>query len=192
MGTVRAENGDSIRGAVITATNPNNYPPQITTTTDDKGRWALLGLTLGQWQFSIEAPGFVTQTASVAIRTQMGAPIVARLPRDPGPIPDALDRNILQQITDAHGLRDRGQLDQAIAAYREIRNRNRKLTSIHFALADAYRRKAQLERSPDARRAALQQAMASYDELLTSDATNARARAELEATRTLASTESPR
>ena len=52
-----------------------------------------------------------------------------------------------------------------------------------FCWRDAYRRKAALERDPAAKRTLLQLAIGSYDELLKIDASNERARSELESVR---------
>jgi tetratricopeptide (TPR) repeat protein len=185
-GTVRDQAGKPIRSAVIRADNPAGYPPQVTATSDDKGRWAMIGLASGEWRFTVEAPGYITQSAAVPVRSAASPPMTFTLPRDPGPIPGALDKNIQQQIAEANALRDQGRLDQAIAAYQDIHSKNQKLTSVHFLLADAYRRKAALERDPASRQSLLQLAIGSYDELLKVDALNERARAELESTRAAA------
>lgn len=183
-GIVRDQNGKPIRGAVINADNPAAYPRQVTSTTDDKGRWAMLGLgTAGEWHFTVQAPGFASQSLNLQVRTAAMPPIQVTLGRDPGPMPGALDKNIQQQIAEATALRDQGRLDQALNAYQDIHKKNEKLTSIHFLLADTLRRKAAAERDPAARRALLDQAIASYDELLKSDLTNERATAERESTR---------
>jgi hypothetical protein len=182
-GTVRDQNGNTVRGAVIRADNPTAYPPSRTATSDDKGRWAMIGLASGEWRFTVEAPGYVVQNGSVMIRSAGVPPLTFTLVRDLGPLPDALDRNVQQQVSDANALRDQGRYDQAIAAYQDIRTKNGKLTTIHFLLADAYRRKAAREPDPAAKRSLLQLAMASYDEVLKMDAVNERARAELESTR---------
>lgn len=187
-GTVRDQNGKPVRSAIIRAENPTAYPSQVTSSTDDHGRFAMIGLASGEWHFTVEAPGYVAQNASVPVRTAGTPGLTFILPRDPGPLPGALDKNIEQQITDASALRDQGRLDQAISAYQDIRTRNPRLTSINFLLADAYRRKAAQERDPASKRSLLQSAIASYDELLKSDATNERAKAELESTRADAST----
>ena len=42
-GIVKDTDGKGIKGATIRATNPDAVPPQIISTTDDKGRWAILG-----------------------------------------------------------------------------------------------------------------------------------------------------
>ena len=179
-GTVRDQAGKPIRGATVRADNPAAYPGKVTSTSDDKGRWAMIGLASGEWRFTVEAPGFVSQNGSVGVRSNGTPPMAFVLPRDPGPIPDALDKNIQQQIGDANAMRDQGRLDQAITAYQDIRTKNRKLTSINFLLGDAYRRKAALEGDASAKRSLLQLAASSYDDVLKTDASNERARIELE------------
>jgi tetratricopeptide (TPR) repeat protein len=182
-GIVRDQNGKPIRSAIVRADNPVAYPPKVTSTSDDKGRWAMIGLAGGEWRFTVEAPGYLAQSASVVVRTAGTPPLTFTLPRDPGPVPGALDKNIQQQVADANALRDQGRFDQAISAYQEIRSKNQKLTSVNFLLADAYRRKAALEHDPAAKRSLLQQAIGSYDELLRADAANERARTELASVR---------
>lgn len=183
-GTVRDQSGKAIRSATVRADNPTAYPSQVTSTTDDKGRWAMIGLATGQWRFTVEAPGYLAQDVAVPVRSAGTPPLTFVLPRDPGPIPGALDKNIQQQIAEANALRDQGRLDQAIAAYQDIRARNDKLSTIHLLLADAYRRKADAEADPAARRSLLQQAANAYDELLKTDAGNERARSGLDSVRT--------
>jgi len=182
-GVILDNNGKPIRSATIRAENPNAYPNQITSTSDAKGRWAMIGLTVGQWQFVAEAPGFVTQGLTLGVRT-VGTPgVTFTMVRDIGPLPDALDRDIANRISEANTLRDQGRLDQAIAAYHDIHNRNRKLTAIHLLLADAYRRKAAQATDPAARRGLLDQAASAYGELLKTDTENEHARAELASVR---------
>jgi len=182
-GTVRDQAGKPIRSAIIRADNPAAYPPKVTSTSDDKGRWAMIGLGSGEWRFTVEAAGYVTQMGSVVVRTAGTPPLAFVLPRDPGPVAGALDKNIQQQIAEANAQRDQGRLDQAISAYQEIRSKNQKLTGVNFLLADAYRRKAAIERDPAAKRTLLQQAIGAYDELLKTDASNERARTELDSVR---------
>lgn len=182
-GSVRDQNGKPIRAAVIRADNPAAYPPKITSTSDDKGRWAMIGLATGEWRFTVEAPGYIPQNIATPVRSGSPASLTFTMPRDPGPVPGALDKNIQQQISDANALRDQGRLDQAISAYQEIRTKNQKLTGVHFLLADAYRRKAAVERDPASRQSLLQLAITSYDELLKTDASNERAKTELASAR---------
>lgn len=186
-GTVHDLTGHAIRGALVKAENSQTTHQEITSSTDDKGRFAMIGLTSGTWTFTAEAPGYVAQRADVPVRIGGTPPMNFLLARDPGPIPNALDRNIAQEIADANTLRDQGRLDQAIAAYQDLHTRNPTLTSLALVLGDAYRRKAQQETDPAARQRLFDQAVAAYGDVLKSDASNTRAQVELESTRAEAS-----
>jgi tetratricopeptide (TPR) repeat protein len=83
----------------------------------------------------------------------------------------------------ANALRDKGQLDQAIAAYEQIREQNPKLTAVNLVVGGVYRKKAALETDPAARRALFDRAIASYTAMLTDNDAQERAKAEIESTR---------
>ena len=182
-GTVKDTNGRPIKGAIVRAMNKDARPSEITSSTDDKGRWGMIGLRTGTWTFVVEAPGFASVSAQAPVRVATTPPMGFVLAHDPGPIPGALDKNVLQSVTAANKLRDGGQYDQALAAYQQIREQNPKLTSITFVVADVYRKQAAAETNPVARRALLDRAINAYSQLLTDDTSGARAKAELELTR---------
>ena len=111
------------------------------------------------------------------------------LARDLGPIPGALTKNIQQQLAAANALRDKGQLDQAIAAYEHIRDQNPKLTAMNLVVGGVYRKKAAQEADPAARRALFDRAIALvHGGAQADDPGNERAKAEIESTRTEAAT----
>jgi len=167
----------------VRAVNPIARPSEITSTTDNKGRWAMIGLTSGQWNFIVEAPGFAPANAAVPIRVAGGPPLTFTLARDLGPLPGALEKNIQQALTDASTLRDQGRFDQAIAAYEDIRSKNPKLTSVYLVLGDVYRQKASQQSDASSRQTLLNQAMTSYTEMLKNDAENEHAKSGLESIR---------
>jgi tetratricopeptide (TPR) repeat protein len=183
VGTVKDTNGRPIKGATVRAVNRDASPSQITSTTDDKGRWAMIGLKTGAWQFTAEAPGFTPVQATAPVRVAATPPMGFALARDMGPVPGALDKNVIQSVSAANALRERGQYDQALAAYQQIREQNPKLTSVAFVVASVYRKQAASEADPAARRALLDRAMTTYNQLLTDETLNARAKLELESTR---------
>jgi hypothetical protein len=182
-GTVKDATGKGIKGATVKATNPDASPAQFASATDDKGRWAMIGLKSGTWHFTVEAPGYFTVETNAPVRVAAAAPMQFMLGKDPGPIPNALDRNIQQLIQDAATMRDAGRIDQALVAYQDIRTKNPTLTSINLVIGDLYRRKAIQETDPGARQNLYRQALDAYDQLLKSDATNERALAESKAIR---------
>ena len=181
-GVVRDVNGRPIQGATIRAFHADASPRERTSTTDDKGRWVILGLRVSpDWKFTAEAPGFYPTDGVVPVRSTQGAPVAFTLRRDPGPIPGALVKDIAQQLSAAAALRDQGRYDEAIAAYEAIHERNQKLTSVHLVLAGVYRKKAESQTDIATRRTLLERAATAYGELLKNDADNERARAELAA-----------
>src|SRR5215813_14402986 len=72
-GTVKDEAGQPIKGASITAENPNASPSSFTATTDDKGRFSIIGLRTGAWTFTAQAPGFSPESGRLNVQT-IGAP----------------------------------------------------------------------------------------------------------------------
>jgi hypothetical protein len=172
-----------IKGATVRAVNPDAYPSELTSATDDKGRFAMIGLRTATWRFIVEAPGYLRVEAQAPVRVAIAPPMTFNLARDPGPVANALDKNIQQLLKDAAAQRDAGRLDQAIASYQDIRTKNPKLTSVGLVLADVHRRKAEREADPQARRAQLDLASEAYADVLKNDASNERARAGIEAVR---------
>jgi tetratricopeptide (TPR) repeat protein len=143
----------------------------------------MLGLRIGTYTFTVEAPGFVPVTGSAAVRTAASPPMVFTLARDPGPIPGALPANIQAQLSAANMLRDQGRVDQAIASYQEIHAKNPKLTSVQLVIASMYRQRASQESDAVIRRGLLERAIDAYSDYLKTDAGNERAQHELELTR---------
>src|SRR5690349_17396658 len=72
-GIVKDEAGQPIKGATVTAENPNTSPSSFTATTDDKGRFSIIGLRPGRWKFTVQAPGFGPESGEMQVQT-IGAP----------------------------------------------------------------------------------------------------------------------
>jgi tetratricopeptide (TPR) repeat protein len=177
IGTVKDLTGKPIKGAVVRALNPDAYPGDLSSATDDKGRFAMIGLRTGTWRFVVDAPGFVRLDLNAGVRVGNTAPMQFTLARDPGPVPNSLERNVQQRLQEAASLRDAGQLDQALAAYQDIYAKNPRLTSVNLVMADVYQKKAAQAADGTARQAMLNRAIDAYNEVLKSDADNESARA---------------
>jgi tetratricopeptide (TPR) repeat protein len=174
-GTVRDAAGHPIKGATITAENPNFAFKPATSTSDAKGRYSFLGLRGGTWTFTVQAPGFLPQKRQAATRA-MGTDttIDFQLQAEPdagppGPLANVDARALQQQLAKASQLEEAGQLDAAIAAYREILQRVPALTTVHLQLGVLF------ERQHDAT-----SAIAEYQAALKGDPSNAKARAALD------------
>jgi uncharacterized GH25 family protein len=68
-GTVKDDTGQPIKGATVIAENPTAAPTSLTATTDDKGRFSIIGLKAGPWDFTAQAPGFDPAAGQAVIRT---------------------------------------------------------------------------------------------------------------------------
>ena len=73
-GTIKDTNGQPIKGATVVAENPAAAPSSFTATTDDRGRYSMIGLKSGTWKITASAPGFAPQAGNVPIKT-IGAPL---------------------------------------------------------------------------------------------------------------------
>jgi len=66
--------GQPIAGATVTISVPSGSTTPIVTKTDAKGRWSALGLTSGQWNVDITAPGYEPTRGSVALSAGQRVP----------------------------------------------------------------------------------------------------------------------
>ena len=180
-GVVKSTEGKPIKGATVKAQNPNFAPGEFTATSDDKGRWSIIGLRSGAWKFTAEAPGFQAQSGMANIRT-IGAPnppleftLAPGVPAGPA----GLSKEVQAELKAADDLRNSGQFDQAVAAYNAVKAKNPSLTMINMVVGGTYRQKAAKESEKAARQAAFDHALAAYGEMLKADPNNERAKIEV-------------
>src|SRR5207248_1573160 len=57
-GVVKDDHGDPVKSATIIAENPDASPASFTSTSDEKGRFGIIGLRSGVWQMRASAPGY--------------------------------------------------------------------------------------------------------------------------------------
>ena len=67
-GTVKDTNGQPIKGATVVAENPASAPSSFTATTDDRGRYSMIGLKAGTWKVTASAPGFAPLSGNGRLR----------------------------------------------------------------------------------------------------------------------------
>ncbi len=170
-GMVRDQGGNPIKGATVVAENPSASPNRLSTTTDDKGRFSMLGLRGGTWALTASAPGFVSTGGAVPVRTLGGPnpPLEFTLARSgpAGALAGVNTTELQAALTAADGLLASGQYDEAIAAYRALLAKTPALTTINIQIGRAFRGKKDYV-----------QALAAYDELLRSEPQNELARVE--------------
>ena len=161
-GIVRDEGGDPVKGATITAEN-ENIGSSFTATTDEKGRFTLIGLRAGTWRFIAQAPGFAPQGGDLPIRSgNPNPPITFTLKRTgpaySGAMAGIAAKDLQNELTAADTLFNQQKWDEAIAAYRTIMSKTPALSVINLQIAAAYRNKKEYDN-----------AVAAYSALLTVD-----------------------
>ena len=173
-GTVRDGSGQPIKGATVLAENPQSSPSSFTTTTDDKGRFSIIGLRSGTWKITASAPGFAPGGGSIPVRT-IGAPNppvdIVLAPGATGPTGAlaGVDTKALQgELAKAEELLNAQQYDAAIAAYNAILTKTPALTMINLQIGRAYRLKKDYD-----------SALATYKKMLEANPNDERAKIEL-------------
>lgn len=173
-GTVKDDKGQPIKGATILAENPNVSPSSYTATSDDKGRWSIIGLRSGAWKITVSAPGFSPGGGNLTVRT-IGAPNppvdVTLTPGGGGPTGAlaGVDTKALQaELAKADELIKQQQYDAAIAAYDAIIQKTPALTMVNLQIGRAYRLKKDYD-----------SALAAYKKILDAEPTNERAKIEI-------------
>lgn len=174
-GTVTDDAGRPIKGATVTGENRDVSPSTITGSTDQRGKFSLLGLKRGNWRFTIQAPGYETaQTRLDVVTVKPNPPLTIKLmkglaPAPPGALARVDSAELQKQLDEAAAKGSAGDIDGAIAIYRDILTRVPALTSLHLQIGGL------LERKPDPAAA-----LAEYQALVKLEPDNPRARAAIE------------
>lgn len=168
LGTIKDPDGKPIKGATVRATN-DAVNAHITSTTDDKGRFAMIGVRSGRWSIVVEAPNFVPLQGTSDVSSSNTPVLSLTLQRDPGPMPGALVKTIGEDVAAAEALHKAGKYDEAIAAYQAIQAKNARLTTVNLVLGSLYREKAERETNPAAKQALLNRAAEADNEFKKSE-----------------------
>ena len=144
----------------------------VTTTTDNGGRFALLGLQRGTWIFTIEAPGFRpvetrvrVSAAGSSVSFVLTPDVTRRVAPSTGLLAGVAAEDIQLELDTADTLYEAGQYDEAIEAYEAALARVPLLTTINLQIGHAYREQKEYSK-----------ARAAYEEVLRSDPTNEEAK----------------
>ena len=173
-GTIRDQQNQPLKGATVTAENPAASPSSFTATTDDRGRYSIIGLRAGQWKITASAPGFQPSSGNVGVKT-IGAPmppvdfvLAAGASGPAGALAGVNTKELQAELQKAMDLANAGQHDAAIAAYNAIMAKTPALTMINGQIAVVQR----LKKDYDG-------AIASYQKVIAADPANDRAKIDI-------------
>jgi predicted negative regulator of RcsB-dependent stress response len=171
-GVVHEEGGQPLKGATITADSPA-FGQTFTATTDDKGRFQMIGLRNGEWRFIAQAPGHSPEGGMLNVRTGApNPPITFELKHSGvayfGALGGVMSKDLQGELAAADALYNQKKWDEAIAAYRAVLSRVPVLSEINLQIGAAYRNKKEYDA-----------AMTAYGELLRVEPSNAHAKLEI-------------
>lgn len=154
IGRVNDEGGKPIKGAIVVAENPDVRRGSLTVSTDDDGRFGMIGLSSGVWTLIAQAPGFAAQGGQVIVRqtTSASPPVKFSLRRvitPPSALGSVAAKDIQAALGGADKLFDSQRWDEAIVAYRAILADAPALSAINLQIAAAYRNKGEPDRAID-------------------------------------------
>jgi Flp pilus assembly protein TadD len=169
-GFVKNEAGNPIKGATVTAENPNASPSSFTATTDDKGRFSIIGMRSGQWTFTAQAPGFGPESGKLSVQTigTPNPPLSFTLKKGGAPaggLAGVAAKDLQAELAAADADYNAAKYDDAIAQYRAIMTKAPALSVINLQIAAAYRNKKEYDN-----------AIAAYNDLLKADPNNDKAK----------------
>ena len=154
-GVVRDMEGQPIPGAEVVGAN-SDFQRQVQTTSNDSGRFSLVGLQRGQWLFIVNKRGFNTVEGFADIMGTGNDPTMSVVMeidplRPPAPstgVLAGLRADELQDAIDAANvLFDAGNYDEAIEAYEAVLGDAPQLTSLNLQIGHAYREKLDTEKA---------------------------------------------
>ncbi len=146
-GVVKDDKGEPLKGATVVAENPQASPPSFTATTDDRGRFSIIGLRAGSWKLTASAPGFQASVGNVPIRT-IGQPnppveftLAAGAPGGGGALAGVNTKELQEELAAADAMMTANNFDGAIAAYQAMLVKVPALTALHLQVGRAQRMK---------------------------------------------------
>ena len=167
-GTIKDGGGRPVRGATVTADNPDQTPSRLTATSNAKGEFGFMGVRRGLWTLTVEAPGFERLQFKHTVAAGRQQPLDVHVTPTLVPVALPLDAvkaaDIQQRIARAESLSSSGDIDGAIVAWNDVLAKVPALTSVYMQVGELYVRK------PDPTRA-----LAAYRKLLELEPGNARA-----------------
>ena len=175
-GLVRDEDGQPLKGATVLAENPNFGATSFTATTDERGRFSMIGLRPGQWRFVAQAPGHAPTVFEMPVRSAgtSNPPITFTLRKAGvimGPLGNLTSKDLQADLNAADALFNQQKWDEAITAYRAILSKAAVLSAINLQIGAAYRAKKDYAA-----------ALAAYNELLKVDPRSEKATVAIAAT----------
>jgi tetratricopeptide (TPR) repeat protein len=140
VGTIVDDKGEAVAGATVEAQNRDATPPVRTATTDEHGRFGVMGLRTGTWMVVVEAKGHEPSMLAIPVQAQRpGGPVTIPLvkieERHTPTFSQVSAAAVMQELDQADALAADGKVDAALAIYEGLLKKAPALTSVQLAIA---------------------------------------------------------
>jgi Carboxypeptidase regulatory-like domain/Tetratricopeptide repeat len=144
IGTIVDDQGTPVDGASIEVRNPQATPPLRSSTSDESGRFGLMGLRSGTWMVLVEAKGHEPTALAIDVQSpRPGAAVTIPLLRiaqlNPPTFAEVSAAAVMKDLEQADRLVAQGKAAEAIALYDAILAKAPALTSVQLAIGRAAR-----------------------------------------------------
>lgn len=179
-GQVVDEYGNPIAGVAVRSELPNTQRV-LEATSDDDGRFSLIGFSTGQWTFSASADGYRPETRTTRVSQGQNSPLSIVLEKIRHALVLALgeealagvDPNMIdEEIKSADAEYNAQNWDAAIAGYSQVLEQVPQLSGLYLYIGNARRANGEYD-----------EALASYEQLLAADPNHQTANAEIARTK---------
>ena len=149
-GQVVDEDGNPLAGVNIRAEKPDANPPVRETTTDDDGRFSLIGFASGQWMVTATLEGYNEDFGTVNVTQSSTPPVDFELVQVRHALVQALGEEAMEgldpneieaELEAADAAFNSEDWDGAIAGYTSLVEKLPQLTNIYTQIGQAYRAK---------------------------------------------------
>ncbi len=168
-GLVRDEDARPLKGATVVAESAASGV-SLTATTDDKGRFTIIGLRPGIWRVVAQAPGHAPQGGDMSVRASVSLnPPVTFALRRTAPPPSAVlgglnAKEVQTALLAADSLFNQQKWEEAATAYRSLLTKAPGLSVLNLQIAAALRNRQEYDA-----------AIGAYQELLKLDPSSQKA-----------------
>lgn len=158
QGTVTDTQGNPVEGVQVVAHNPEVSPSTLETTSDEKGRWALLGFNQAPWRFTFTKEGYVqvsvTRNVKMLARNEDVDVVLESADSDVANVRGGANVEAFREGTALFEAEDYA---GAIEKWEEFLADNPTVYQVHQNVGTAYRRMGQLDKAEEHYRIVLEQ-----------------------------------
>lgn len=148
-GIVQDETGALIANAKIKVTALADTNNEFDTTTDENGKWAILGLGTGMWRVSAAAEGYYPVYQDVNVKQLKRNPeVILTLKKiAQSKMPTLQDKASFALFEQGNQFFVEKKYDDAISAYQQFLEKNPKAYKVHLNIGNCFKEKGELDKA---------------------------------------------